>query len=67
MPLAEKGVRGRGRQPLSPPQHTWPGALERYECRAVLWRCGRSSSCVIFEVRCSGVPPRRKKFFTLVL
>ena len=22
MPLAEKGVRGKGRQPLSPPQHT---------------------------------------------
>jgi len=21
MPLAEKGVRGKGRQPLSPPQH----------------------------------------------
>ena len=24
MPLAEKGVRGKGRQPLSPPQHTGP-------------------------------------------
>jgi hypothetical protein len=23
-PLAEKGVRGKGRQPLSPPQHTEP-------------------------------------------
>ena len=22
MPLAEKGVRGKGQQPLSPPQHT---------------------------------------------
>jgi hypothetical protein len=22
MPLAEKGARGKGRQPLSPPQHT---------------------------------------------
>jgi len=22
VPLAEKGVRGKGRQPLSPPQHT---------------------------------------------
>ena len=22
MPLVEKGVRGKGRQPLSPPQHT---------------------------------------------
>jgi len=29
MPLAEKGVRGKGRQPLSPPQHTEP--LERDE------------------------------------
>ena len=26
MPLAEKGVRGKGRQPLSPPQHTVTGA-----------------------------------------
>ncbi len=28
MPLAEKGVRGKGQQPLSPPQHTVaPGAI----------------------------------------
>ena len=26
MPLAEKGVRGKGRQPLSPPQHVETGA-----------------------------------------
>jgi len=30
MPLTEKGVRGKGRQPLSPPQHTV--APERDEC-----------------------------------
>jgi hypothetical protein len=24
MPLAEKGVRGKGRQPFAPPQHTEP-------------------------------------------
>ena len=31
MPLAEKGVRGKGRQPLSPPQHTvTPEREQRY-------------------------------------
>jgi Protein of unknown function (DUF4240) len=33
MPLAEKGVRGKGRQPLSPPQHTLtPERDERFGC-----------------------------------
>jgi hypothetical protein len=38
MPLAEKGVRGKGRQPLSPPQHT--EALER-ECVPSTRRCAK--------------------------
>lgn len=31
MPLAEKGVRGKGRQPLSPPQHTETRGAKRSE------------------------------------
>jgi len=35
MPLAEKGVRGKGRQPLSPPQHTEIRSAKRFCCRSL--------------------------------
>jgi len=38
MPLAEKGVRGKGRQPLSPHQHTvTPGREQRFGLKS---NCG---------------------------
>ena len=44
MPLAEKGVRGKGRQPLSPPQLTL--APEREQRSGSLFgQCGLVRSC----------------------
>jgi hypothetical protein len=38
MPLAEKGVRGKGRQPLSPPQHTAARSARSAPIRLVVHR-----------------------------
>jgi hypothetical protein len=39
MPLAEKGVRGKGRQPSSPPQHTVSRSASSAPVRLIGDRC----------------------------
>ena len=63
MPLAEKGVRGKGRQPLSPPQHAEaPKRDERFgQSSAVwarLWRFVKGESRPISVERCNSSAQR---------
>jgi hypothetical protein len=51
MPLAEKGVRGKGRQPLSPPQHTEPGNKRRRSAITVPFMAELRHAVSFFQAR----------------